>query len=59
MARVRGFSVVLHDVHKGDLTKAHVIQQVLDLKPTQVVVAEEPYGHHEGSKKTMAVKKVT
>lgn len=47
--RARGFLVVLHDVHKGIQTKVDVIDHVMAKKPVQAVVAEEPYGHQEGS----------
>jgi hypothetical protein len=47
--KIRGFSVVLHDVHKGLQTKADVESKVLTLKWRQFVIAEEPYNHQEGS----------
>lgn len=49
MTRARGFSVVLHDVHKGSQTKEDVIKHLHLKEPTQAVVAQEPYGHQEGS----------
>lgn len=49
MSRTRGFSLVLHDVQKGNLTKQDVIDHLMLKEPVQAVVAEEPYGHQEGS----------
>lgn len=49
MTRARGFSVVLHDVHKGSQTKEDVIKHLHLKEPTQAVVAQEPYVHQEGS----------
>lgn len=46
--RARGFLVVLHDVHKGSLTKADVVQHLHKKELTQAVVAQEPYSHQDG-----------
>lgn len=46
--RARGYTVVLHDVQKGDQTKQMVIDHVLLKDPVKAVVAQEPYGHQEG-----------
>lgn len=49
MTRGRGFSVVLHDVHKGTQGKAEVIAHLKLKEPIQAVVAQENYNHQEGS----------
>nr|WPR18761.1 MAG: hypothetical protein [Skomarfal virus 29] len=49
MTKVRGFSIVLHDVHKGTQAKADVQAKLLTLKWRQYVIAEEPYNHQDGS----------
>jgi hypothetical protein len=49
MSKHRGFSIVLHDVHKGLQTKADVQAKVQLCQWRQYVIAEEPYNHQEGS----------
>ena len=49
MTKCRGFSIVLHDVHKGLQTKAEVQAKIKTLPWHQYVIAEEPYNHQEGS----------
>ena len=46
--RGRGFSIVLHDGHKGSQTKSDVIDFVKTLSADQAVVAQETYNHQEG-----------
>jgi len=49
MVKCRGFSIVLHDVHKGLISKSEVQAKVQTLAWRQYVIAEEPYNHQEGS----------
>lgn len=49
MAKYRGFSIVLHDVHKGQQAKSDVQDKVQTLSWRQFVIAEEPYVHQDGS----------
>jgi len=49
MSKCRGFSIVLHDVHMGLQTKDEVHEKVKTLLFRQYVIAEEPYGHQDGS----------
>jgi len=47
MAKFHGFSIVLHDLHKGIQTKNDVANFIKSAKSpaTEYVVAEEPYDH--------------
>ena len=47
--KIRGFTVVLHDVHKGIQAKADVENKIKTMPFRQYVIAEEPYNHQEGS----------
>lgn len=49
MTKCRGFSIVLHDVHKGLQAKEDVAAKVQTLPWRQYVIAEELYNHQEGS----------
>lgn len=49
MSKARGFSIVLHDVHKGLQSKLDVQAKVVTLPWRQYVIAEEPYNHQDGS----------
>lgn len=49
MTKIRGFSIVLHDVHKGLQSKEDVQAKVHTLPWEQYVIAEENYNHQEGS----------
>jgi len=49
MTKIRGFSIVLHDVHKGLQSKEDVQAKVHTLPWEQYVIAEEKYNHQEGS----------
>ena len=49
MTKIRGFSIVLHDVHKGLQTKEDVQAKVQTLPWEQYVIAEEKYNHQVGS----------
>lgn len=49
MTKCRGFSIVLHDVHKGLQAKEDVDSKVQTLPWRQYVIAEELYNHQEGS----------
>ena len=40
---------MLHDFHTSNITKQDVLQHVLLKKVEAAVVAEEPYGHQDGS----------
>jgi hypothetical protein len=49
MTKSRGFSIVLHDVHKGLVGKPEIQEKIRTLPWRQYVIAEEPYKHQEGS----------
>lgn len=47
--KARGFTVVLHDVQHGMITKEDVIQHLKNLSIEKAVVAQERYNHQDGS----------
>lgn len=48
MTRARGFSVVLHDGQKGQITKQLVEGHLKTKAVTEYVIAQENYSHQEG-----------
>jgi hypothetical protein len=48
MVKFRGYSIVLHDSHKGSQGKTEVEAHVKKLNIRQFVIAEEEYNHQEG-----------
>lgn len=50
MAKFRNYSVVLHDVQKGSVSKNDIFEwSKIIFRPKYMVVAEEAYNHQEGS----------
>ena len=49
-SRIRRFSFVFHDVQKGTKSKSELFDFCLrTFSPSEMVIAEEPYNHQDGS----------